>query len=186
MPYSCQYFSDKSVRKRAPVVLLAEDKGPVQRAEGSLQGSFSPDSRWCRAVCIQGLKSARMLEGGRLTELECRRRSCSSRRRRKARAFAVVTDYEIFRLITSFQVTSGEVYDGHMLSDLLDQDLALRIPFDTVAAETGYDDGGHHYLLQSKGMHSAIHWRDLRTMTKDPNKQIWLDLIASSEYQQGW
>lgn len=88
-------------------------------------------------------------------------------------------------LITSVQVTSGEAYDGHLLPDLLDQDLALGIPFDTIAADKGYDDGDNHFLLQTKGMHSAIHVRDLRTKKKDPNKQIWLDLIESPEYQQG-
>jgi hypothetical protein len=34
-------------------------------------------------------------------------------------------------LITSLEVTSGEVYDGHHFCSLVDQDLAQDIPADT-------------------------------------------------------
>jgi transposase, IS5 family len=88
-------------------------------------------------------------------------------------------------LITSVIVTSGEAYDGHLLPGLLERDLAQGVPVDTVAADRGYDDGANHYLIQSKGLHSAIKLKGIRTRKKDSNKQIWFDLKATPEYQQG-
>lgn len=88
-------------------------------------------------------------------------------------------------LITSVVATPGNAYDGHRLPELVEQDLAQGISFDTVAADRGYDDGNNHFLLQSKGLHSAIHLKNYRTQKKDKNKQVWLELIATPEYQQG-
>jgi IS5 family transposase len=88
-------------------------------------------------------------------------------------------------LVTSVVVTPGNAYDGHRLPELLEQDLAHGVPFDTVAADRGYDDGNNHFLLQSNGLHSAIRLNDYRTQKKDKNKQVWFELLATSEYQQG-
>ena len=88
-------------------------------------------------------------------------------------------------LITSVIVTSGEAYDGHLLLELLERDVAQGVPLDTVAADRGYDDGNNHYLLRSKGLHSAIHLKDIRTKKKDSNKQIWFQLMATPEYRLG-
>jgi IS5 family transposase len=88
-------------------------------------------------------------------------------------------------LITSLEVTPGNAYDGGLLRPLLEQDLAKEVPVGTVAADRGYDDGDNHALLQSKELHSAIHLNDYRTQKKDPNKQGWLELQASPEYQAG-
>jgi hypothetical protein len=63
-------------------------------------------------------------------------------------------------LITSVIVTSGEAYDGHLLPRLLERDLAQGVPLDTVAAGRGYDDEANHCLIQSKGLHSAIHGKN--------------------------
>jgi IS5 family transposase len=88
-------------------------------------------------------------------------------------------------LITSVQVTPGNTYDGDMLPELLEQDLAKGIPVEIVSADRGYDDGDNHFLLQSRGLYSAIRLNDYRTQKKDGNKEIWLELQASQEYQQG-
>lgn len=88
-------------------------------------------------------------------------------------------------LITSVVVTPGNANDGQMLPQLLEKDLAQGIPMEIVAADRGYDDGANHFLLESKGLHSAIRLNDYRTRKKDPNKQIWLDLQASPEYRAG-
>jgi IS5 family transposase len=82
-------------------------------------------------------------------------------------------------------VTPGNAYDGRLLRPLLEDDLAKDIPLETVAADRGYDDGDNHALLKSKGLHSAIHLNAYRTHKKDPNKQGWLELQASREYQAG-
>ncbi len=54
-----------------------------------------------------------------------------------------------------------------------------------VAADRGYDDGHNHFLLASKGLHSAIRLNDYRTKKKDPNKEVWVQLRATPEYQTG-
>ena len=88
-------------------------------------------------------------------------------------------------LITSLTVTPGNAYDGHQLPELLERDLEQGIPIDIVTADRAYDDGENHYLLQTKGIHSAIILNRYRTQKKDPNKQIWIELKASEEYQRG-
>jgi len=88
-------------------------------------------------------------------------------------------------LITSMVHTPGNAYDGHQLPKLLDKDLALGLPVDIVTADRAYDDSDNHFLLQSKGLHSAIRLHSLRTHKKDPNKEVWEQLQASPQYKQG-
>jgi len=88
-------------------------------------------------------------------------------------------------LITSLEVTSGEVYDGHHFCSLVDQDLAQSLPVQTYAADRGYDDGDNHFYLEYHHLNSAIHLKDIRIKKKDANKEIWLELIETSEYKEG-
>jgi IS5 family transposase len=88
-------------------------------------------------------------------------------------------------LITSLDTTSGEVYDGHHFIGLVDHDLEQALPVETYAADKGYDDGENHYNLEVRGLHSAIRLKKTRTEKKDPNKQVWLDLRQTPQYQQG-
>lgn len=88
-------------------------------------------------------------------------------------------------LITSLEVTSGEAYDGHHFGSLVDHDLKLKLPVDTYAADKGYDSGDNHYHLAQRGLHSAIRLVRTRTQKKDSNKQVWLDLVQTPQYQQG-
>jgi IS5 family transposase len=88
-------------------------------------------------------------------------------------------------LITSLEVTSGEAYDGHHFCPLVDNDLEQKLPVDTYTGDKGYDDGDNHYYLELRGLHSAIRVRKFRINKKDNNKQVWLDLIKTPQYQQG-
>lgn len=88
-------------------------------------------------------------------------------------------------VITNLVVTSGNAYDGHKLPGLVNRDLELGLPVDTVAADRGYDDGSNHYFLQTKCLHSAIHLNAYRTQKKDKNKEVWICLKSTPEYQQG-
>jgi len=72
-------------------------------------------------------------------------------------------------LITSLEVTTGEVYDGHHFCSLVDHDLAQNLPIETYAADRGYDDGNNHFYLQEKHLNSAICLKDNRTKKKDAN-----------------
>lgn len=88
-------------------------------------------------------------------------------------------------LITSLEVTSGEAYDGHHFRSLVDHDLQQQLPVETYAADKGYDDGDNHYHLELHGLHSAIRLMRTRTEKRDANKQVWLELVKTPQYQQG-
>lgn len=88
-------------------------------------------------------------------------------------------------LITSLEATSGEVYDGHHFTGLVDHDLGQALPVETYTADKGYDDGENHYDLDVRDLHSAIRLTKTRTEKKDDNKQVWLDLRQTAQYQQG-
>ena len=88
-------------------------------------------------------------------------------------------------LITSLEVTPGNAYDGHHFCSLVDHDLDQNLGIDTYAADRGYDDGNNHYYLEHHHLNSAIRMKDIRTHKKDKNKEPWIDLSATPEYQQG-
>ena len=88
-------------------------------------------------------------------------------------------------LITSLETSSGEVYDGHHFCSLVDHDLEQNLPLETYTADKGYDDGSNHYYLEVHQLHSAIRLKKTRTHKKDKNKQVWLDLEQTPQYQQG-
>jgi transposase, IS5 family len=88
-------------------------------------------------------------------------------------------------LITSLECTSGEAYDGHHFTSLVDHDLTQRLPVETYTADKAYDDGNNHFNLEVRGLHSAIRLKKTRTQKKDANKQVWLDLRETPQYQQG-
>jgi len=88
-------------------------------------------------------------------------------------------------LISAVTATPGNEFDGTQLPALLKQDEQVGTPYEIVAGDRAYDDGSHHYLIQHKGMHSAIHLKDYRTSKKNAHKQIWVDLQSTPEYWQG-
>ena len=74
-------------------------------------------------------------------------------------------------LITAVTATPGNEFDGTQLPDLLKQDENGGVKYEIVTGDRAYDDGHHHYLIQYKGMHSAIHLKDYRTSTNYMIKQ---------------
>jgi IS5 family transposase len=88
-------------------------------------------------------------------------------------------------LMTSLECTSGEAYDGHHFTSLVDHDLEQELPVKIYTADKAYDDGENHYNLEVRGLHSAIRLKKTRTDKKDANKQVWLDLRQTPQYQQG-
>ena len=88
-------------------------------------------------------------------------------------------------LITSLVTSSGEAYDGHSFCSLVDQDLAQQLPIETYSADKGFDDGANHYYLTMLSLHSAIRLKKNRLGKKNNNKQPWLDLVKTPQYQAG-
>lgn len=88
-------------------------------------------------------------------------------------------------LVTSVIPGYAREYDGHKLKKLVERDLKKGIEVGTVAGDKGYDDGDNHYYLEQKGINSAIRLNNYRTEKKDGNKEGWVKLKESSEYQEG-
>lgn len=88
-------------------------------------------------------------------------------------------------LITSLAVSSGEAYDGQYFTALAEHDLAQQLPVQTYTADKGYDDGELHDYLETHGLHSAIRLKKTRTMKKDANKQVRLELAQPPSIRKG-
>jgi IS5 family transposase len=88
-------------------------------------------------------------------------------------------------LVTSVIPGHANDYDGHKLKKLVEKDLSKGIEVGTVAGDKGYDDGDNHYYLGDKGINSAIRLNSYRTQKKDENKEVWIKLQESCEYQEG-
>jgi IS5 family transposase len=88
-------------------------------------------------------------------------------------------------IVTSVIPGHADDYDGHKFKKLVDKDLSKGIKVGTVTADRGYDDGENHYYLQKHGINSAIRLNSYRTQKKDENKEGWVKLKESSEYQEG-
>jgi len=88
-------------------------------------------------------------------------------------------------LITSVVVTVGNAADGKQMAVLVDKDRRQGLPVSIYGADRGYDDSDNHYRLQALGLHSAIRLNTYRTAKKDRNKQVWVALQESAEYQAG-
>lgn len=88
-------------------------------------------------------------------------------------------------MVTSVIPGRANDYDGYKLRDLVEKDLKKGIDIGMVAGDKGYDDGDNHYYLEQRGMKSAIRLKQNRTGKKDVNKEKWLRLRESAEYQEG-
>ena len=88
-------------------------------------------------------------------------------------------------LVTSVIPGRANDYDGHKLKKLVEKDLKKGIDIGTVAGDKGYEDGDNHYYLKEKDINSAIRLNNYRTQKKDRNKEGWIKLKESGEYQEG-
>lgn len=88
-------------------------------------------------------------------------------------------------MITSVSVTGGNAHDGKQLPKLVEKDGEQELAIETYTADRAYDDSENHYLLESLGMHSAIILNRYRTEKKDGNKQVWINMKKTPQYQAG-
>lgn len=88
-------------------------------------------------------------------------------------------------LVTSVAPGRANDYDGHEFKKLVEKDLGKGMEIETFAGDKGYDDGDNHYYLEQRRMNSAIRLNNRRTGKKDKNKEGWLKLQESPEYQEG-
>lgn len=89
------------------------------------------------------------------------------------------------RLITSLTVTDGGAYDGHQFPKLVEQDQAQEVGAQVYTADRAYDDGENHFLLEQRGLRSALHLNSYRTKKRNPHEEGWLALAQDPDYQAG-
>jgi len=88
-------------------------------------------------------------------------------------------------MITSIVVTGGNGPDGKQFPKLVQKDSELQLPVEIYSADRGYDDGENHFLLEGRGLHSAIRLNRYRTEKKDRNQEVWRALKDSPAYRAG-
>jgi transposase, IS5 family len=88
-------------------------------------------------------------------------------------------------LITGIVCTRGARNDGQELQGLIKHDLKLGVPIKVVTADRAYDDSDNHCFLGEKKVKSAIRLQDYRLEKKDDNKEPWVKMVQSPEYQDG-
>ncbi len=88
-------------------------------------------------------------------------------------------------LITSLVVTPGNAADNLQFPKLLAHDQFLGMEAEIYSGDKGYDDTDLHYRLWEQGKHSALRLKRTRTGKKDGNKEIWLKLEQTPEYEAG-
>ncbi len=88
-------------------------------------------------------------------------------------------------LITSLVPTVGGAPDNKPFPKLLAHDESLKVAAEIYSGDKAYDDTDLHYRLWEKGKHSALRLKRTRTGKKDGNKEVWLKLEQTPEYQAG-
>jgi len=87
-------------------------------------------------------------------------------------------------VITSFTVTTGNRADNKQFPILHAHDQALGLSIRAYGGDRAYDDTEIYEQLAAHGQEIGIHLRSFRTRKKDANKERWLELEASPQYQQ--
>ena len=88
-------------------------------------------------------------------------------------------------LITSVHPTPGNAADNEQFLKLLAHDEQVGVDAPIYTADKAYDDTELHHALWDSQKYSALQLNDYRTQKKDDNKEIWVALLATPEYQQG-
>jgi len=86
-------------------------------------------------------------------------------------------------ITTSIVPAPGNTADNKAYPALRDHDRSLPLPTRIYGGDRAYDDTDIHERLQQEGLHSGICLNDYRTNKKDANKQRWIEMMATPEYQ---
>jgi IS5 family transposase len=88
-------------------------------------------------------------------------------------------------LITTVRPTLGGTADNEQFGQLLAHDEQVGVGAHIYSGDRGYDDTELHQLLWAVNKQSALRLNTYRTQKKDFNRQVWLNLLTSVEYQTG-
>lgn len=88
-------------------------------------------------------------------------------------------------LITTVHPTLGNAADNVQFPYVLAHDEAIGVPGSLYTGDQAYDDTDLHARLWDHHKFSAFRLHGYRTKKKDANKEIWQQLQATREYQDG-
>ena len=88
------------------------------------------------------------------------------------------------RVLTSILPALGNSADNKAFPYLFEHDQSLGLPTTTYGGDKAYDDTDIFERIEDKGMHVGISLRRTRTTKKDANKERWLALKATPQYQE--
>ncbi len=88
-------------------------------------------------------------------------------------------------VVTSIEPRLGNTADNKAFPTLRAHEQTVGLPTHIYAGDRAYDDTDIYARLTREGLASGITLNDYRTRKKDANKEPWLQLQASTSYQQG-
>ena len=87
-------------------------------------------------------------------------------------------------IITTVHCTRGNAADNKAFPTVFDHDRGLSLPTNMYGGDRAYDDTNIFEYLEQAGMRSGICLRHIRTSKKDGNKERWVELLSSDDYQR--
>jgi len=88
------------------------------------------------------------------------------------------------RIATSILPSFGNMADVKAFRDLFEHDRSLDLPTAIYGGDKAYDDTGIYEDIEDAKIHLGIALRRNRTTKKDPNKERWIELKKTLEYQE--
>jgi len=86
-------------------------------------------------------------------------------------------------ITTSVLPSLGDSADNKAFPKLFQHDLSLQLPTETYGGDRAYDDTAIYEYIEGQRMHVGIRLRDGRIAKKDANKERWLMLVQTPQYQ---
>ena len=87
------------------------------------------------------------------------------------------------RLVTSLLPSWRNSADNKAFPELFAHDSSLGLPTHTYGGDKAFDDTDIFERVEQQGMHVGVKLRKTRTQKKDPNKERWIALKQTPEYQ---
>jgi IS5 family transposase len=88
-------------------------------------------------------------------------------------------------IVTSIAPQAGNSADNRAFPELRAHDRSLGLPTRIYAGDRAYDDTDIHERLRAEGLVSGITLKKQRTQKKDGNREVWQELVANPDHQQG-
>lgn len=89
-------------------------------------------------------------------------------------------------IVTSLSATPGNRADNKEAAQVIGRDQEQDLGVVAYGGDKAYDDTDLFARLEALGVNAYFHLRRFRTQKRDPNKEVWLALLAKPEYQAAY